>query len=498
MNLPKEFEYYLQRGIAKKSGSDKPRAKFLISESETSLEGLNERIKIIGINNKNANSIIKDCYDIIMELVRAKLLIDGYSSSGNYAHEGEISYLKKLGFIDNDLSFLNDLRYFRNSVTYYGKILNEEYAKKVYDFLNKVIGQLKEAVSEHKTNFFSFIDKIKHDEKVGIIAHANCIDGMASTVFMVEILKKKYPSVKVDINFISYTAGSLDKLAERFKKIEIKSVFVLDLNVDVSLFEEFENFRKNFDVLLVDHHPLNPNLRIDEKIIKTHSADCTSFVVYKFGEDFIDYKKWNWLVCVASVSEFSWKNPENLKFIQSYYPAYTPGDEDSDLLKIVDKIGSLVIYYSKDSLKAYDLILKRNFDKIDEIHNEVSVELERCLKDFDKNAESHFNKHLYFYFFKSRFSLGSKMSTILSVGHKGSTIIVFSEVEGTDMIKAGIRNNGEPLKYTMTDLVRAGITGLENAMGGGHAPASGGSFLRKDLDKFKEQVKSFVKGKIEN
>ena len=124
--------------------------------------------------------------------------------------------------------------------------------------------------------------------------------------------------------------------------------------------------------------------------------------------------------------------------------------------------------------------------------------MERCLKDFEKNAESHFDKHLYFYFFKSRFSLGSKMSTILSVRHKGSTIIVFSEVEGTDMIKAGIRNNGEPLKYTMTDLVRAGITGLENAMGGGHAPASGGSFLRKDLDKFKEQVKIFVKEKIKS
>jgi len=143
MKLPKEFEYYVKRGIVRRSTPNKSRAEFLIKESEISLEGLKERIKIIGINNKNANSIIKDCYDIVMEMIRAKLLLAGYSSSGGYAHEGEISYLRKLGFLDKDISFLNGLRYYRNSVTYYGKILDREYAKKVINFLNKVYPKLK-------------------------------------------------------------------------------------------------------------------------------------------------------------------------------------------------------------------------------------------------------------------------------------------------------------------------------------------------------------------
>jgi|SRR3989338_745531 len=148
MNLPKEFEYYLQKSIIRKSYPDKPRAKFLIKEPENSLEGLKERIRIIGINDKNANSIIKDCYDIIMELTRARLFLDGYFSSGNYAHEAEISYLIKLGFLENEISFVNDLRYFRNSVTYYGKILNKEYAQKVYDFMRKIVGKLKNIVND--------------------------------------------------------------------------------------------------------------------------------------------------------------------------------------------------------------------------------------------------------------------------------------------------------------------------------------------------------------
>ena len=79
-----------------------------------------------------------------MELIRAKLLLEGYSSSGNYAHEAEISYLTEMKFLENDISFLNELRYFRNSITYYGKILDKEYAKKVYDFLNKIIKRLKD------------------------------------------------------------------------------------------------------------------------------------------------------------------------------------------------------------------------------------------------------------------------------------------------------------------------------------------------------------------
>jgi len=353
-----------------------------------------------------------------------------------------------------------------------------------------------EEFEKYKKQFNSFLDNLGSEEKVGIIAHANCTDGMASTVFLVEILKKRYPLLKSNIMFLSYTAGALDKLGERYLNEGISKAFVLDLNADVSLFDEFENFRKKFDVLFIDHHPINPKLIIDNKVIKTISADCTSLTLFRFGEGLIDYDVWSWLVCIACVSEFSWKKEENLKFIQKYYPSYVPGDESSDLLKLVHKINSLVTYYSKDSMKAYQIILDKDFDKINLIHEEVNAETSRCLKDFEENAEVYFDKHLYFYFFKSRFSIGSTVSTILSVMHRGSTIIILSEVEETDLMKVSARNNGEPLLYSMNEMLKSGVVGLEGAMAGGHAPASGGSFLRKDIDKFKEQVKEFVNGKI--
>ena len=107
MRLPKEFDYYLGKGVIRKITPDKSRAEFLLKESEVSLEGLMERVDIIGINEKNANSIIKDCYDIIMEMLRASLLLEGYFSSGSYSHEAEVSYLQKLGFPESEIFFLN-------------------------------------------------------------------------------------------------------------------------------------------------------------------------------------------------------------------------------------------------------------------------------------------------------------------------------------------------------------------------------------------------------
>ncbi len=138
MKLPKPFREYEKEGIIRKGSPDKSRSEFLANEAGNSFEGLKERIDKIGINDKNSNSIIKDCYDIMMELIRAKMLIKGYKSSGLYAHEAEVSYSKELGFSDIEISFLNELRYFRNGITYYGKILDKEYAEKVLEFLNKV------------------------------------------------------------------------------------------------------------------------------------------------------------------------------------------------------------------------------------------------------------------------------------------------------------------------------------------------------------------------
>lgn len=111
--------------MVKKRKPDKPRAKFLIEESEKNYSFLLELLQKIEITDSNANSFIKPCHDLLMEMVRAKMLTDGYNASGSGAHEAEVAYLREIGFIDKDVQFADQLRYFRNGMLYYGTILDK-------------------------------------------------------------------------------------------------------------------------------------------------------------------------------------------------------------------------------------------------------------------------------------------------------------------------------------------------------------------------------------
>lgn len=143
----KSFEEYMREGIAKRTMTNKGRAKSLVLEAERRIISLKERLEKIGIDDKNANDYVEYCYDLLMHLVRAKMLLDGYSASGSWAHEAEVSYLRILKFEENDVQFTNQLRYFRNGILYYGTVLDKEYADKVIVFTKRIYPKLKAIVN---------------------------------------------------------------------------------------------------------------------------------------------------------------------------------------------------------------------------------------------------------------------------------------------------------------------------------------------------------------
>lgn len=150
MKAVKYFESFLSEGIVKKQTPDKSRAEFLIKESEKEHRALLEYIEKIGINEDNAMSYLKNCYDIIMEIIRARMLIDGYNASGKGSHEAEVSYLRNLGFNEQDVQFLDQMRFFRNGTIYYGTIIDKEYAEKSLNFVNSILPKLKKLVENAK------------------------------------------------------------------------------------------------------------------------------------------------------------------------------------------------------------------------------------------------------------------------------------------------------------------------------------------------------------
>ena len=143
MRAVRNFEEFISENIIKKQSSDKSRSNFLASESERSYLFLMEMIKKTEITDQNANFFVKNCYDIIMEMIRAKMFLDGYKSEGFGSHEAEVSYLRNLGFNENDVQFVDRLRFFRNGMLYYGTVVDKEYAEKVIEFTKKNYLKLK-------------------------------------------------------------------------------------------------------------------------------------------------------------------------------------------------------------------------------------------------------------------------------------------------------------------------------------------------------------------
>jgi hypothetical protein len=94
----RDFEEFVRAGIVKRQSADPSRAKFLIAESGNAYNFLLELERKIELTDKTANMFLKSCYDILMELIRAKMLLSGYNASGFGAHEAEVSYLRNIDF----------------------------------------------------------------------------------------------------------------------------------------------------------------------------------------------------------------------------------------------------------------------------------------------------------------------------------------------------------------------------------------------------------------
>ena len=142
MKRIKSFEEYLKEGIVRKVTPDVERAKNLFMESKRKYALLQKTIKHMGIDNENANDYLESCYNIILFIIRGKMLLEGYYASGTGAHEAEVSYAKNISFSEKELEFLDQLRYFRNGILYYGKRFEKDYAQKVIDFLEAIYQKL--------------------------------------------------------------------------------------------------------------------------------------------------------------------------------------------------------------------------------------------------------------------------------------------------------------------------------------------------------------------
>lgn len=138
----RSFNEFLKQGLVRKKKADEARAKSLIVGAEKRKAVME---KYLPLNDETAVQITEECYDIIRELLEAKLSKDGYKS---YNHEAVVSYLIELGFSKEEVIFVDTLREIRHGTKYYGKVVNDEYAQKVKEFLSKIYPKLRKIALE--------------------------------------------------------------------------------------------------------------------------------------------------------------------------------------------------------------------------------------------------------------------------------------------------------------------------------------------------------------
>jgi hypothetical protein len=113
---------------------DEERARSLIETSE-------ERVKLIkAITEKNCNFVFEDYYTSLLELLQALVIVRGYKIL-NHVCLGY--YLRDILEKEDLFRIFDDLRYKRNSLTYYGKRMEFETAKKAIERCLYLIKEIK-------------------------------------------------------------------------------------------------------------------------------------------------------------------------------------------------------------------------------------------------------------------------------------------------------------------------------------------------------------------
>lgn len=334
-----------------------------------------------------------------------------------------------------------------------------------------------------KKEFFDFIDKIDEEDKTVILTHTD-LDGIASAVFLQKILEGKEKKVS-DIIFLDYRNNMWEEWIFKLEEKEVNKIFISDIAADLLDLEGFEKLREKFDVFLIDHHPINPNLINEKNIIKTASVDCSTYAIYLLGEGILNPNEWGWLVCATIFSEFSYKKLETFEFMKKFYPTITMEDLASSVPGLNSrKISSALIYYENDKRKVFDLVLEKNMEELEQAFEVVEGEIEEIVSGFMEKAEYYPEKKMYIYEIESKFNVASYVTTLVSKMKPDYSFI--SIVGRGSMLKVSARNQSG--KVDMGKLMEKGVFGFENASGGGHVEAAAARFKREDLAKFKENI----------
>jgi single-stranded DNA-specific DHH superfamily exonuclease len=326
-------------------------------------------------------------------------------------------------------------------------------------------------------DFFDFVSKINDEDKIALVSH-NDPDGLISAKVFEQIFELDF------LNFVNYKEIDLS-LVKEIKKSRATKIIFTDLSIsDINVIKEIEKFA---EVLIIDHHVIGENFNSSKTIFLNASGYCATYISYYLISKIKNIENIDWLVACACISDFAYK--KNQKWMEVVFEKYgekfsASSLKDSKLLEITKQLGNVIIYFRQDLKKVYNLIGEDidSIDKLKKYSNFVKKEIDEHLNNFEKERKVFGN--VYFWKINPKFPISSIISNATSIKEKDKVFVII-RLDGEYYNISARRQDG---KVDLPKFLKKVLDGFEDSNAGGHIPASGGYFLKKDLKRFEKRL----------
>lgn len=346
-----------------------------------------------------------------------------------------------------------------------------------------------------KLNIFKeYINSISKKDNLAIIYDTD-VDGITSAVITSKALDKlglKYFQRPRNPKSRSLDLSILTFLEEN----KINKIIFLDLSVESY---KDSNLLNNYDVLVIDHHPILKEYNSNFKIIKSFELQdklegfdyCTAHMVYDLFSSMLDLNDLDWILVCGIIGDVTYK--KHMSLINTIFKKYNLDRVDlnnvytSEIGKVVEFANyALSIGSFEEINKLYNIFYNSlnfivAFEKLDYILP-IKKEFDKFISNFEKNKIEYNN--VIFYEIKSEYNLNSLISTYISLNLYFGILVCLDIKKEVIHISARCQNSKVHLGEMLSDCVN----NLENSQGGGHKVAAGGIILKKDKDIFIQNV----------
>jgi single-stranded DNA-specific DHH superfamily exonuclease len=344
-----------------------------------------------------------------------------------------------------------------------------------------------------------FLKSISKEDKVAVMHHTDP-DGVCSGVIMtkaIERLRKKKIDLRVNQGSTAHTIS--DETIKKLKKKNINKFITTDLAVDGGK-KQLLKVAQFAQVLIIDHHTLFPVQHKNIIIVKPQNLindkkpsqyPATKFC-YDIVKKIVNVQDLDWLVGLGILMDGAQKRWP--LFIHNLFKKYNVKKQKNMYHTVFGKAGIMlhfselysirnvptcytIIYNAKNPQTILNSPLKK-YDKA------VRKEVRYWMEQVNNKAEFHNNCDLIYYELPPKYKVQGPVSTLLSRKHPHKTIITISRNKKKVYISARRQDWKVPVNQLIINVLKP----LKHSQGGGHVPAAGGQFLRKDLALFKKRL----------